>query len=137
MVGGTSFSLYKPLDSSWGGTFLEGEAYCVPLSAAREFKGTFLFRPDCLRNSYSTSVGRKSQTWGQQCYLCFLGYHLLELPFPILSVSACVFTVNLFVGSIFFYFAFLSQSANSVSLIEVKYLLLEDSPLPFCYFAVL
>ena len=105
MVGGTSFSLYKPLDSSWGGTFLEGEAYCVPLSAARDFKGTFLFRPDCLRNSYSTSVGRKSQTWGQQCYLCFLGYHLLELPFPILSVSACVFTVNLFVGSIFFYFA--------------------------------
>ena len=99
-----AFIFYKPLDSSWRGEHISWgrSLLCSPLCWLR-IKGTFLFRPDCLCNFYSALVGSKSQILGQQRYLCFLGYHLLEIPF---FRPFSVFKVNLFVGSIFFYFGF-------------------------------
>ena len=78
-----AFILYKPLDSSWSGKHISwGKSLlCSPLHLLR-IKGT------CLHIVYLALVGRKSQVWGQQCYLSLLGYHLLEIPFPILSVQS-------------------------------------------------
>ena len=89
---------------SWGRSLL-----CSPLCWLR-IKGTFLCRPDCLCNFYWASVGRKSQTLGQQRYLCFLGWHLLEIPFfhPFSQSVSLKWT---FCGQYIFLFRFLSPSA--------------------------
>lgn len=116
-----AFILYKPLDSSWSGEHISWgrSLLCSPLCRLR-IKGTFLCHPDCLCNFYWASVGRKSQTLGQQCYLCFLGWHLLEIPFfhPFSQSVSLKWT---FCGQYIFLFRFLSPSANSVSLIEEFY----------------